>query len=257
MATQIKKILVTGGSGFIGKHLMKVLGDRGANYDINTTEQGFMDILDYDMFKSVVRAIEPSAIIHLAAVSSLDKTKKDPVRALHTNIIGSYNVLKAASIYKIPVLLASSAAVFEPGSSLYAASKECMEVISGLFPNAKIVRMQNVYGPGSKSVVNKFIKAIKNKKEIVVNGNTVRDYIYIDDVVEALISIADGADVDNNIGTSRGVTLKELIKIIETAVGRKAVVKYQDPIKEIQSSVALIPSDYYYTPLEIGIRKLL
>lgn len=259
MAAKIKKILVTGGSGFIGKHLIKALGERGANYDIKTTDQEIMDILDYDMLEGIVEALEPSAIIHLAAVSSLQDTQKNPELALRTNIIGTFNVLRAAAKHKVRVVLASSAATEDPKSSLYGASKRCMEIIASLFDNVVVAILYNVYGSGSKSVVNKFVKAIKSEKEIVLNGNTVRDYIYVDDVVKGLIALADAASPPQTImmGTSRGVTLKKLVSIIQGIVGRKAKVIYGNEVKEIQVSQAGEPCSYYKTTLEQGIKRLL
>lgn len=259
MATKIKKVLVTGGSGFIGKHLIKALGERGANYDLKTTDQQIMDVLDYDLFESIVETLKPRAIVHLAAISSLEDSVKNPFHTLQTNILGTYNVLEAAKKHKVRVILASSASVYEPSTSLYAASKKSMETIAELFNDVVIMRFYNVYGPGSKSVVNKFVNAAKKRKKIVLNGNPTRDYIYIDDVVTAILSMvyAENPPPLIDIGTGREVTLRKLMSLVEKYTGRSAVKKYGPPIKEIAHSVAPQECSYYKVTLEQGIRRLL
>jgi UDP-glucose 4-epimerase len=260
MATKMKKtntILVTGSSGFIGSHLMKALGGRGYNYDLRKSEA--FDINDPNMIKMMVIATQPKAIVHLAAISNRRAVDRDPDLALQTNIIGTFNVLRIAKKYNIRVILASSAATYQPELSLYGTTKDCMERLAAMFDNAVIARFYNVYGEGSKSVVNKFVRKIQAGKTIKLHGNTVRDYIHVSDVVDAIISLVDAAAPPRlvEIGTGRGISLKKLVSIIEKLCKKTARQVMLNPIKEIHESRC---DKWYGQPkmtLEHGIKELL
>jgi UDP-glucose 4-epimerase len=258
MATKINnKVIVTGSKGFIGSHLMKALGSRGYNFDIRMSQT--LDVNNARMLQAMILNVKPKVIVHLAAISSLKDVDRDPEQALKTNIVGTFNVLRLAKKYKVRVILASSGAVHESESSLYAVTKDCVEKLGRMHDNAIIMRFFNVYGKGSKSVVNKFIKQIKNAKIVTLNGNTTRDYIYIDDVVNAIMRVVDAKEPQSlyEVGTGRGVTLRKLISIIRKETNRPVHMREQKAIKEIQESQCMYPFDgIYKTTLEQGIRRL-
>jgi len=260
MATKINKrrILVTGGAGFIGRHVMQQLGERVISFDIASSH--LWDINDPLILDAVLQTVKPIGIIHLAAISNKEDVDSNPELALETNVGGTLNVLQAAKRHRIKVVVASSAATEEPQLSLYGTSKKCMDYIALLFKNVVIARLYNVYGPGSKSVVNKFVERIKERKTIKLNGNTVRDYIYVDDVASALISLIDqdGFDKVVPVGTGRGVTLNKLVSIIEKELNMDAKVIRGSAIKEIQESCCVnVAYNFYKTTLEQGIKNLL
>ncbi len=256
---QKSRVLVTGGSGFIGSHLLKSLGDRGVNYD-NKNEY-FEDILNPLCLENYIKNNEITCIVHLAAISNLKDSEKNPSLALETNFVGTFNVLRLAHKHKIKTILASSAATSAPELSLYGTSKDCMERLVALFNNVIVARFYNVYGKRSKSVVNKFIQKMKAGAPIHLNGNTVRDYIYIDDVVAAVIDMVDNVEAKNNkvisVGTHKGTSLEELLYLIENILNNNTEVVYDEPIREIPISVCPRASKFYKTPLEDGIRKLI
>lgn len=258
MATKIDKILVTGGAGFIGKHLMQKLGDRGVSYDI--AQSDLWDINDPLMLEGVIQAFKPRGIIHLAAISNKEDVEANQELALETNVCGTFNVLQAGKRHKIRVVVASSAATAEPDLSLYGTTKECVESLVRLFDNAIAARLYNVYGSGSKSVVNKFFTRIREEKHVKLNGNTTRDYIYVGDVVDALIDFV-SLDVDFpkiiEVGTGRSISLNKLVSILEAVTGKKAKVIHGEAIKEIQDSKCR-DTDYllYKTTLEQGVKNL-
>jgi UDP-glucose 4-epimerase len=230
------KILVTGSSGFIGSHLMRTLGKRGIPFDIKKSK--YMDINNADALRTVMTAFKPFCIIHLAAVSSRQAVDNNPTQALKTNIVGTFNILRLAKKYGIRVILASSAATYEPEMSLYGTSKQCMESLALMFDNAIIARFFNVYGKGSKSVVNKFSDSIKNGREIILNGNTKRDYIHVVDIVTLLLRLAknDKPGKLYEFGTGVGTSLKQLVSQIEKVTKKKAKVNQGKAIHEIQES---------------------
>jgi len=253
-------ILVTGSSGFIGSHLMKALGKRAIGYDLKDNKIKNHNILDYQRLINFIVDNRVKIIIHLAAISNHQEVDKDPIRAIETNLIGTYNVLRAAKESHVEkVILASSAAAAQPEFSLYGTTKNCMESFSKLFNNVIITRFYNVYGPGSKSVVNKFVKDISNGKPIYLNGNTLRDYVHVDDVVKTLIKIAASKSSKlMDIGYGKSYTLKELVNIIEKEIGKKATIIQKPALNEIQKSQM---NQTYNTScsisLEKGIKKLI
>lgn len=250
-------VLVTGGAGFIGKHFLKSLGIRGSSYDL---VDGY-DILDVSQLESIIKLVRPKCLVHLAAISNRQQVDHNPELAVKTNFVGTYNVLSLARKYKIRTILASSAATAAPELSLYGTTKDCMERLAALFDNVIIARFYNVYGKGSKSVVNKFVKDIRAGRKIILNGDTVRDYIFVGDVVNALVDMVDNVHVDGNkvinVGTHVGTNLSDLVKIIEEVLGKEAIREYGDWIKEIPISICRNKCKYYETPLIEGIRKLL
>jgi nucleoside-diphosphate-sugar epimerase len=117
-----------------------------------------------------------------------------------------------------------------------------------------------VYGDGSKSVVNKFVRAIKSGKIIKVYGNTVRDYIHVDDIVLAILRLIEAKQAPKlvHIGTGRGVSLHKLVSMIQHETGEKARVVHFKPLKEIQvSECSDLSFGFYKTTLERGIRRLI
>lgn len=268
MATKIRlkkkykaNILVTGSDGFIGSHLQDLLAMYNYHvyrYDIKVNST--FDINDYASFDAAVKATKPKFIVHLAAVSNRKDVAKNPEQALKTNIIGTFNVLKAAHKYKVKVILASSAATVEPRTSLYAATKSTMEMLATMFDsNVTIARFYNIYGPRSKSVVNKFIYNMKRGRKLILNGNTKRDYMHVLDLCMSLLMIIEAKQQPRfvTIGTGRSVSLNKLVSIIEKEFGRKAEIVRKKPIFEIQESYCDDPYGVYKITLEQGIGGLI
>jgi nucleoside-diphosphate-sugar epimerase len=253
----MKKVLVTGSKGFIGSHLMRALGDRGVAYDIK--EHSFMDINNAENLRATIVGVRPSVIVHLAALSNKEEVDHNPDLALRTNIIGTFNVLRLADRYNTRVILASSAATAEPELSLYGTSKDCMERLARMFTNVTIARFYNVYGPGSKSVVNLFFKSVKSGRIVKLNGNTKRDYIHVDDLVNSLLSLIDAKEPPElvEIGTGRVTSLHKLLSIIKKITGKEPKVKQLKSLKEIQYSQCNNRYGIYKTTLEQGIRGLI
>jgi len=216
-------IFITGGTGFIGLHLIHYLskqGDKITVFDnfnnssntINLT--GFNikiikgDILDYSLLSKSLNNIE--TVIHLAAQISVTDSIKDSNTTMKVNIDGTQNVLDACLENNIKNFIAiSTAAVFgnldtiltensktDPISP-YGKSKLMMEKKITDFSkkhnfNSIILRFFNLYGSGQSpqyaGVITKFLASIRENKplEIYGNGNQTRDFIHIDDVVECI-----------------------------------------------------------------------
>jgi len=246
------KILVTGGAGFIGKHLVMKLIE--LKYDVTILDNfsnepptsmdkvsGNVnvisgDIRDREIVDKVVKGID--VIIHLAAAINVIESIEKPLFYHETNVTGTLNILCAAIDSAKQVVFASSAAVYGNPSELpvpvthppnplspYAASKLSAEAYCKAFSNiynlnCTILRFFNVYGPGQASnaysgVINKFINQLINDKSPLIygEGKQTRDFIYVSDLVDAIIGVI-GYELDGvfNIGTGRGISVNELAK---------------------------------------------
>jgi UDP-glucose 4-epimerase len=207
----MKKIVITGAKGFIGKRLYRALVDIYGSKDAETVElhrydlQDETDILDVAIPKADI-------IFHLAAQTDVQYSIQDPLYDAMTNIAGTIKVLKENPDAK--VILTASAAAKDPKSP-YGVSKLTQELYAQVIHNnAVICRLPNVFGPGGKGVINKFIEP---SEKITVNGDgsQVRDFVHVDDIVRGLLKAA-GINYPAwdpgvyEMGSERGTTIKAL-----------------------------------------------
>ncbi len=213
------KILVTGGAGFIGSHLTDALIKNGhQTVVVDDLSHGFKEFLNpkAKFYKTKIESKKISNILkkekieiinhHAAKIGSPGTTPQEDVE---TNILGTVNLLEAAKETQIKhFIFASSAAVygeakilptkekdFKTPSLFYGLSKLAAEKFVDFYSNyfkTTILRYSNVYGPRQDSsaeggVVAIFLKKmIQNQKVLIYgNGKQTRDFIYVDDVVEA------------------------------------------------------------------------
>ena len=191
-------------------------------------------------------------IIHLAARAGVRPSILDPLGYQQSNVIGLQHLLDFAREKNIrQFVFASSSSVYGINDhfpwkedeqlmpiSPYASTKLSGEmmghVYSRLFDVRFIaLRFFTVYGPGQRPdlAIHKFTRSILEGKPITVygDGNTSRDYTYVDDTVSGIISALDYKDSGFeiiNLGNSYAVPLKELIKAIEKATGKNALIEY-------------------------------
>jgi len=209
------RIVVTGSRGFVGKHLVNRLKSKAdiLEFDIQLSPE--MDITSKECVSKFLSETEPDIVVHLAANANTVKAKEDPYFDFKINAKGTLNALEYVAKKNIPLIFASSAYVYGEPTYLpiteehpknpnhpYGISKlvaeKYVEAYCKLFGlNYIILRFFNIYGPHQNLgyVIPDFIhKAIKlkksgNKKFIInSNPNVVRDFVYIDDVIDALES---------------------------------------------------------------------
>lgn len=165
-------IVVTGHMGFIGSYLMKELPEDTIGLDIKDGN----DILECDL-------PEADVVIHLAAEAGVLKSMEDPYANARTNILGTIRLLQRYP--KAQFIFASSGGTIqETIESPYGLSKKtCEEYIRLLSNFPVILRFANVYGPGSRSVVDKFLTG---PIDIYGSGEQNRTYAHVDDIVRAI-----------------------------------------------------------------------
>lgn len=168
------KILVTGHKGFIGSYLMKKLPKGVIGLDIKDGN----DILSCDL-------PDADVVIHLAAEPGVVKSMKMPLTSAQTNIIGTLRLLRRYKDSKF-IFASSGGTIQRSIESPYGLSKYVgEEYLKLLHNNYVILRFCNVYGKGSRSVVDKWLA--EDEFTIYGDGKTMRIYGHVSDVVDAII----------------------------------------------------------------------
>ena len=209
----MKKILVTGGAGFIGTNLIKELKTKDYdvvsidNYSTGSKENhlkgvNYIDIDIEDILKIKIKDFD--MCYHLAAQSRVQPSFNDPQESIRVNVSGTTRVMEWAKINNVKVIYAgSSSKHHDPSDSPYAMTKFLGEEICKLYKksfnvNVEIARFYNVYGP-NEPLDEKFgnvigiwqVKASKNiPLTIVGDGNQKRDFTHVFDIVDGLLRIS-------------------------------------------------------------------
>lgn len=223
------KIVVTGGSGFIGTELVKRLM---TNHDVTVADlriprigvtYKFCDVTDVLQVYDVLKGAE--LVYHLAANPDPSLAMKNPHWDLRINVEGTLNVAEVCRRENIKLVFTSSAAINYSPLSYYAITKKAAEgyilnnVKRGLY--AIIVRLNNIYGPTQSKgfVIPDLIEKLqKNPKEVYIKGTgfELRDFVFIDDVVDALILVAEKGESGKvyEVGTGQQTTIFELARLL-------------------------------------------
>ncbi|WP_191488392.1 NAD-dependent epimerase/dehydratase family protein [Pseudomonas sp. FEN] len=264
-----ERILVTGGAGFIGSHLVDALLAKGyAVRVLDDLSSGKVSNLpmDHACLKLVVGDVadaatlaaamqDCAAVVHLAAVASVQASVEDPVRTHQSNFIGTLRVCEAMVAAGIRrVVFASSAAVYgnngegtaidedTPKSPLtpYAADKLSSEYYLDFYRRQHglepvILRFFNIFGPRQdpsspySGVISIFSERAKNARPITLfgDGGQTRDFVYVEDLVKILVQGLEtpqpSADA-TNVGLGGVTTLNDLIAALETISGQALIV---------------------------------
>ena len=247
------KILVTGGTGFIGRHLIKELIELGHEVVVLSNEDAKEkpeivtyikgDIRDaHDARKAIA---DCEIALHLAAIVDTRGTNDDEVYAV--NFLGAKNIFEVAKAKNAKVIFTSTAAVYGNAQNLpnketdeckpisqYGKSKLRAErYLQSLMPDQHyIVRMFNVYGPNGHSFINTLCNRIPNFQEVVIYGNGMqtRDFIYVSDAVNAILFGLKHTGL-YNVGTDQDYAAIKVVEMIHNITRCKPDIKFTTPNK--------------------------
>jgi len=285
-----EKILVTGGAGFIGSHLVDrliELGHRvvvlddlscGKKENINKKVKFYkIDICNPKIFE-IFKKEKPDIVYHLAFQINVRKSVENPIENAKTNIFGSLNILENCRKYKVKkFIFASSVGVYGNPKFLpiqenhplnpispYSITKLTIEKYLQFYQTQGLdfvsLRFSNIYGPrqlseiGEGGVVAIFIKKLLRggRPTIFGNGNQTRDFLYVADAVEAaFLALKAKAGSIYNVSTNTETKIKDLLNLISKILNKKV-----KPIYKPLSRGEIISSriDYSKIKRELGWR---
>ncbi len=252
-----KRVLITGGSGFIGTHLRKKLSDYGAGISILDTAppatgpEGSLhtcDIRDFPGLNSVIQDISPDIVFHLAAC--VDRATDFDVlgKAIGVNIVGTYNLFSALYHHSKcrSIVVAGTAEEYgnndtpfkecfrEDPVSPYSFSKVCVTHLCGIGSKlyglpVVVLRPTLAYGPGQEETmfIPSLIKTLLRGETFrMSSGEQTRDFVYIDDVVNAYVragmSTADAGRIFN-IGSGKPEKIKDIAYRVGARLNRESL----------------------------------
>ncbi len=280
----MSKILVTGGAGFIGSHLVDRLVAKnhrltvvdnlstGKQKFVNSRAKFYKASVTSPRLKEIFGKVKPEIVFHLAAQKSVPFSVNYPLVDATTNIWGSLKTIEQSirvgvkkfillstggAIYGATKILPTPETVAPKPDSPYGIGKLTIEnyLLNYYRPLRKLnftaLRLSNVFGPrqdpdGEAGVVAIFVKNLLERKQCFITGNGLqtRDFIYVEDVVEACIkSIRSGQGIFN-IGTGKETSIKVLYHLIAGLISKREP-KYVPPR----------PGDVYRSVLKIGLAK--
>lgn len=241
----MNRTIVTGAAGFIGSALVNELMNRGNHVvavDIRPLPQRVnCKTLEIDVSKT--GALDEyldaeTTIFHMASLASVPGSVQQPREDFKNSLYGLFEILESARKYKSRVIFPSTASIFDPSNDLpvsekayvkpsspYAAAKAAGEAYCAAYNRCydldiRIARMFSVYGVGmQRFAIHDIIRKIqKDSKQLVIlgDGNQIRDYLYIDDAVRGLLTIAEKGmpGEDYNLATGIPVRIYDLAVLI-------------------------------------------
>ena len=266
-------VLVTGASGYLASRLVPALIAGGVSVQLLSRRRPSLPMLvpyfvgspdgDPDALREAARGAR--TIFHLAGQTSVVEAKRDPNGDLRANVTGMLRVLEAVSNAKHPPAIVFAGTVTEagipPGDTLDESAPDAPMTVYDIHKLAAekhlelaskrgqvrgvTLRFANIYGPGAASgatdrgVLNRMIQRAANGQPLTVygSGDRVRDYTFIDDIVEALVRAAARASALSAkhfvIGSGDRRTMAELIEVVarraSSRLGRRVEVQHADP----------------------------
>lgn len=229
-----KKVLVTGGAGFLGSHLCQRLLERGAevlcldNFYTGSKQnlRGFLNHPDFEVIRHDICepiSVEVDAIYHLACPASPVHYQHDPIQTTKTSVLGALNILELAKRLRVPVLFSTTSEVYgDPTQhpqredywghvnsigprACYDEGKRCAESLFMDYHrqhqvDIRLARIFNTYGPkmcanDGRVISNFVVQALSNKPlTLYGNGEQTRSFCYVDDTVSGLMKLMDKPD---------------------------------------------------------------
>ena len=247
-----------------------------------------VDILDLEGLRRVFSDVMPQVVIHLAAWAGVRPSLERPALYSSVNVTGTVHMLELAREFRVPCFIFGSSSSVYGGStrvpfaeddpadnpvSPYAATKRAGELLCRTYShnfgmNITCLRFFTVYGPRQRPemAIHKFSRLIWDGREVPVfgDGSSRRDYTYVDDIVQGILSSVrvNPSFALVNLGESQTLSLLDLIRLLEGALGKKARLQFRpDQAGDMAityADISLAREMLGYapaTPVQEGIRK--
>ena len=289
-------ILITGASGFIGTNMARYFG--AAGHDVIGIDQNkkvvpykfvSIDLLDQTKLEEILCLYRPDVIIHCAGSANVAESVNDPSNDFKLNVTLTHNLLFTLHRLKmegIRVVFLSSAGVYGNPNTLpiseearlnpmspYAVHKLMCEELCQYFVhnygmNIKIARVFSAYGAGLKKqifwdIYQKYINT--GHLKMFGTGAESRDYIYVDDVVQAinLLSFTESEDIVFNVANGREIKISEAVKVFSDCLGiSDSLISFDGQVREgdplnWEADISKIKGLGYITTVDLtkGLRK--
>ncbi|WP_265112367.1 NAD-dependent epimerase/dehydratase family protein [Halosolutus halophilus] len=293
-------VLITGGAGFIGSRLahalvadneVTILDDFSSGRPDRVPDAAAVvesDIRDRKAIAEAVRNVD--VVFHQAALVSVAESVRDPLVSHRQNATGTLNLLEAAREQDARVVFASSAAIYgrptripiaeddpKTPTSPYGLEKLTADHYARLYNELYgletiALRYFNVYGSGQQTndysgVISVFVERARNDDPLTIfgDGEQTRDFVHVDDVVQANLRAATTKQVGRayNVGTGTRVTITELAESIVDVTDSDSELVYDDPregdVRHSEADITKAQTELGYEPtvmLEAGLRSL-
>jgi UDP-glucose 4-epimerase len=300
----MKKVLITGASGFVGTNLARRLMREG--HDVHLLLRSsykpwrieeikkevvikLVDLADENRVTAVVKHIKPDWVFHLATYGAY--SQQDEVgRMIETNIKGTWYLLRACLKAGVKVMVNTSSSseygfnsdapsekVTVTPNSDYAVTKTAATLLCNYFANRyqlyiPTLRLYSVYGPyeePSRLMPTLLIQAQKGKWPPLVNPQTARDFIYVNDICEVFLKVTRRRSKEwapiYNLGTGKQIRLRQLANIVRKMFQIKAMPRWstmnqrQWDTSVWRANIAKIRRDYRWKPkynLALGLQEM-
>ena len=264
------KLFVTGATGYIGAHFVKVAAEAGHTIvatDYNTKQNDIAkyceEVLPWDIrSRGYVKSIYDK-VVHIAASTKVPNSVKDPYNYYMTNVIGTKNVIDAAPCDHF--VYCSTGSAFEPQSNPYAGSKHAGELVAKQFkPKCSIVRFYNVSGNYGMSKYDDEYSHLIRRAAAVVNGKfdklyihgtdydtrdgtCVRNYTHVKDIVDSLLRITENEPTNeiDCLGSPDGHSVREVIDAMAN-VSRVNFEVVEGPRRPGDVAISTVPTESRY-----------
>lgn len=262
----MQKILVIGGHGFIGRHLVFKLNKMGHDVRVfsrharrehhiqNGVEYIAGDFLCLDELKPALADVH--TVYHLAVTTIPGSSNRKIIYDAQTNLMGTLQLLQAAATVGVQrfIFVSSGGSVYGPSPkkpiseayptnpiSAHGVSKLAIEKYLEIYRRTygieyRVARAGNPYGEGQnpdkgQGFIARVLAQLARKEEIVIwgDGNVVRDFFYVGDLAEALVLMLDDEAPYRvyNVGSGEGKSLLEMIRILESITGKVANLRFE------------------------------
>lgn len=231
-------VLVTGHTGFVGKALVRALEKR--NYTVLGCSTSTGQNLCSPHWHESLPDVDISHVFHVAAATRISKSWHEPKAFFDSNVCATQHVLDFCLARSVPLTYASAYVYGQPlhlpidedhpvrPNNPYAHSKYIAEQLCSFYGQyaglqLKIARLFNIYGEGQSAdfVIPHILRQMLDTGSVQLHSNTRRDFIHVDDVVEALICLmqGDGAHTIYNVGSGLSYSLSEIVDMAASALG--------------------------------------